>query len=86
MTSRRRALLATTAATVIAGFGTAAHAGTPIDTNQPFYNQSDVGTTVNPDFQGGTLRDNVNAVTDTHAYNVENFPTNTIDEFGNTVT
>ena len=29
--SRRRALLATTAATVIAGFGAAAHAATPID-------------------------------------------------------
>ena len=84
--SRRRALLASTAATVIAGFGAAAHAATPIDTAQPFYNQSDVGTTVNPDFQGGTLRDNVNAVTDTHAYNIENFPTNTVDEFGNTVT
>jgi fibronectin-binding autotransporter adhesin len=84
--SRRRALLATTAATVIAGFGTVAHAATPIDTAQPFYNQSDVGTTVNPDFQGGTLRDNVNAVTDNNTYNVENFPTNTIDEFGNTVT
>ena len=84
--SRRRALLATTAATVIAGFGTVAHAGTPIDTNQPFYNQSAVGVTVNPDFQGGTLRDNVNAVTDNNAYNVENFPTNAIDEFGNTVT
>ena len=84
--SRRRALLATTAATVIAGFGTVAHAATPIDTANPFYNQSDVGTTVNPDFQGGTLRDNVNAATDNHAYNVENFPTNAIDEFGNTVT
>ncbi len=84
--SRRRALMATTAATVIAGFGAAAHAATPIDTNQPFYLQSQVGTTVNPDFQGGTLRDDVNAATDTHAYNVENFPTNTLDEFGNTVT
>ena len=78
--------MATTAATVIAGVAGVAHAATPIDTANPFYNQSDVGVTVNPDFQGGTLRDNVNAVTDTHAYNVENFPTNTIDEFGNTVT
>ncbi len=81
--SRRRALLATTAATVILGFGAAAQAGVPITGTQL---QSNVGGTVNPDFQGGTLRDNVNAVTDSHGYNVEAFPNNTIDEFGDTVT
>ena len=81
--SVRRALMATTATVLAAGFGAAAHAATPIVGIQL---QSNVGTTVLPDFQGGTLRDDVNAVTDTHAYTVENFPTNTIDEFGNTVT
>ncbi|MGH7022024.1 MAG: beta strand repeat-containing protein, partial [Caulobacteraceae bacterium] len=75
-----------TAATLFASLSAAAHAAPPIDTAQPFYNQSDVGTTVLPDFQGGTLRDDVNGATDTNAYTVENFPTNTIDEFGNTVT
>ncbi|HVN00876.1 MAG TPA: autotransporter-associated beta strand repeat-containing protein [Caulobacteraceae bacterium] len=84
--SRRRALLATTTAIVIAGFGAAAHAATPIDTAQPFYLQSQVGTTVNPDFQGGKLRDDQNNVTDNNNYNVENFPTNTIDAFGHTTT
>src|SRR5215467_285538 len=84
--SRRRALMATTAATVVGVFGAAAHAATPIDTGQPFYNQSDVGTTVTPDFQGGTLRDNQNNVTDNNNYTVENFPTNTIDAFGNSTT
>ena len=81
--SLRCVLLGTVATLIVFG---AAQAATPIDTALPFYLQSNVGTTVNPDFQGGTLRDNVNAVTDAHAYNVENFSTNTIDEFGNTVT
>ncbi|HJW40784.1 MAG TPA: autotransporter domain-containing protein [Rhizomicrobium sp.] len=73
--------------TGVMGIGVvAAQAATPIDTNQLFYLQSNVGTTVLPDFQGGTLRLNVNGATDTHAYNVENFSTNTIDEFGDTVT
>ncbi|HEY7853158.1 MAG TPA: hypothetical protein VIB82_09300, partial [Caulobacteraceae bacterium] len=59
---------------------------TPIDTAQPFYLQSQVGTTVNPDFQGGTLRDDqINAI-DNNNYTVENFATNTIDAFGQTTT
>ena len=87
LTQRRRALMATTAVVMIAGFGTAARAATPIDTNQPVYLQSQVGrTTVLPDFQGGKLRDNQKNVTDNNAYTVENFPTNTIDAFGNTTT
>ena len=86
LTQRRRALMATTAVVMIAGFGTAARAATPIDTNQPVYLQSQVGTTVLPDFKGGKLRDNQNNVTDNSNYTVENFPTNTIDAFGNTTT
>src|SRR5689334_1556350 len=86
-TMRARALLTTAIVTGSIGYGmTAAQAVTTIDTAAPFYLQSNVGGTVLPDFQGGTLRLNVNAVTDAHAYTVENFPTNTIDEFGNTVT
>jgi len=81
--SLRCVLLGTVATMIVFG---GAQAATPIDTAQPFYLQSNVGTTVNPDFQGGTLRDNVNGATDTHAYNVENFPSNTIDAFGNTTT
>jgi autotransporter-associated beta strand protein len=78
-----RALLMCSAAT----FGaSAAHAATPIDTNQAFYLQSNVGTTVNPDFQGGTLRDDQNGATDANGYTVENFSTNTIDAFGNQTT
>ncbi len=87
--TRRRFLLATTAttaATVIAGLATAAHAATPIDTGQPFYDQSDVGTTVTPDFKGGTLRDNQNGVTDANDYTVENIAGNTIDAFGDATT
>jgi len=78
--------MATTAVVMIAGFGTAARAATPIDTNQPVYLQSQVGTTVLPDFKGGKLRDNQNNVTDNSNYTVENLPTNTIDAFGNTTT
>src|SRR5690348_4457275 len=84
---RARTLLTTAIITGSIGCGmTAAQAVTTIDTGAPFYLWSNVGGTVLPDFQGGTLRLNVNAVTDTNAYNVENFSTNTIDEFGNTVT
>jgi outer membrane autotransporter protein len=80
-------LLGTTALVAVTALLPArTQAASPIDTNQAFYPQSQVGVSVNPDFQGGTLRLDVNAVTDTHAYNVETFPTNTIDEFGNTVT
>jgi fibronectin-binding autotransporter adhesin len=83
--SRRRALLATAAA--LAGFGaSAALAATPISGAGNTYQQSDVGSTVTPDFQGGTLQDNQNNVTDANAYTVENFPTNTIDAFGNKTT
>jgi autotransporter-associated beta strand protein len=39
-----------------------------------------------PDFQGGTLEIDQVGATDNNAYNVQNFPTNTIDEFGNTIT
>ncbi len=59
---------------------------TPIDTNQPYYLQSQVGTTVAPDFQGGTLRDDQDGATDSNAYLVEDFPTNTIDAYGNLTT
>ncbi|HEV2652352.1 MAG TPA: autotransporter domain-containing protein [Rhizomicrobium sp.] len=60
----------------------ATEAATPIDTSQAFYLQSNVGTTVLPDFQGGTLRDNQASATDSHNFSVENFATNTIDAFG----
>jgi autotransporter-associated beta strand protein len=84
-TSHRRALMTTVAA--IAGLGAAAvQAGTPINTNQPYYLQSQVGATVLPDFQGGTLRDDQNNVVDTHDYTVENYSTNTIDAYGNKTT
>src|SRR5580692_10339318 len=86
---RARALLLCSAAVLIGPGATilstnAARAATPIDTNQPFYLQSNVGTTVLPDFEGGTLRDNQNGVTDLNNYTVGNFTTNTIDAFGNT--
>ena len=80
----RLALMATAAAVV--GLGATASRAGPISGAGTTYNQSDVGTTVTPDFQGGTLRDNQNNVTDTHGYTVENYPTNTIDAFGNTTT
>ncbi|HEY1751239.1 MAG TPA: hypothetical protein VGG29_08240, partial [Caulobacteraceae bacterium] len=80
--SRRGALMATTAATVMFGFGTA-HAGVPITGVKQ---QSDVGTTVDPDFQGGTLQDNQNNATDNHGYVVEDFPANTIDADGHKTT
>ncbi len=83
--SHRRILFATAA--VLAGFGAAsAQAATPISGAGTTYNQSDVGVTVTPDFQGGTLLDNQNNVTDSNNYTVENFPTNTIDAFGNQTT
>jgi autotransporter-associated beta strand protein len=47
--------------------------------------QSNVGTTVLPDFQGGTLRIDQVGATDSNAYAVENFAGNTIDEFGHTI-
>jgi autotransporter passenger strand-loop-strand repeat protein len=75
-----RGLIAIVTATISA---TAAQAAVPITGTQL---QSNVGTTVLPDFQGGTLRiDQVNA-TDNNAYNVGNVVGNTIDEFGNTIT
>src|SRR5690348_9290639 len=84
---RARALLTTAIVTGSIGIAMpAAQAATPIDTGQPFYLQSDVGTTVLPDFQGGTLLIDQIGATDANAYNVENFPTNTIDEFSNTIT
>ncbi|HEY1707618.1 MAG TPA: bluetail domain-containing putative surface protein [Rhizomicrobium sp.] len=58
----------------------------PIDTNQPFYLQSDVGAGVLPDFQGGTLRVDQAGATDNNNYTVETFATNTIDAFGHTIT
>ena len=58
---------------------------TPIDTNKPFYLQSNVGKSVLPDFQGGTLRINSIGVTDHNDYTVENFSTNTIDAFGHSI-
>src|SRR5215469_13283734 len=82
--SYRLALM--TGVLTIASFSTAVRAAPPIDTNQPFYLQSQVGLTVLPNFQGGTLRDDQNGVTDTNAYAVGSFPTNTIDAFGNKTT
>jgi autotransporter-associated beta strand protein len=60
-------------------------AASPIDTAQPFYRQSGVGTTVLPDFQGGTLRINQASATDNNNYTVENFATNKIDAFGHSI-
>jgi autotransporter-associated beta strand protein len=84
--ARRRALLSTVVAIMAAGAAGAAYAANPIDTNQPFYLQSQVGSTVTPDFRGGTLRADQNNVTDANAYTVENFSTNTIDAFGDSTT
>ena len=57
---------------------------TTIDISQSYYLESLVGTAVSPDFRGGTLRDDQNDATDSNAYTVENYATNTIDAFGNT--
>ncbi|HUO97712.1 MAG TPA: hypothetical protein VMU01_03545 [Rhizomicrobium sp.] len=59
---------------------------TTIDTGQPYYLESQVGTSVTADFQGGTLRDDRNGATDSNNYTVENYATNTVDTFGNTTT
>ncbi|HSM95991.1 MAG TPA: autotransporter domain-containing protein [Rhizomicrobium sp.] len=85
--SRSAVMTLTFVASVAGGIGiTAALANTPIDTNQAFYLQSQVGVTVDPDFQGGTLRIDNNGVIDSNDYTVENIAGNTIDEFGNTIT
>lgn len=60
-------------------------AATPIDTAQSFYLQSHVGTSVLPDFQGGTLRIDQQGATDNSNYAVENFFGNTIDAFGHSI-
>ena len=58
----------------------------PIDTNAPYYPSSGLGTSVLPDFQGGTLRIDQSGATYNQDFTVENFSGNTIDFFGHSVT
>ena len=83
MFALRHKLMTSVAAAAVFAISGTAQAGVPITGTQL---QSNVGTTVNPDFQGGTLRDDQNNVKDNHDYLVENFPGNTIDAFGDVTT
>jgi autotransporter-associated beta strand protein len=63
-----------------------AQAASNIDTAQPFYLGSGVGTSVNPVFQGGTLRlDQANGSYPQN-FTLDGSATNTIDQFGNNST
>ncbi|NIK87129.1 autotransporter-associated beta strand protein [Rhizomicrobium palustre] len=55
----------------------------PIDTNHTYYLASNLGSSVAPDFKGGTLRLNASG-TISNAFAVENYTGNTIDAYGNT--
>lgn len=60
------------------------HANSNIESGQT-YQSTNLGSSVNPDFKGGTLQLNsATAITDN--FNVENYPTNTIDSDGHSVT
>ena len=66
--------------------GPAARAASNIDTAQPFYLGSGLGTSVNPVFQGGTLRlDQANGAYSQN-FTLDGSATNTIDQFGNNST
>ena len=58
-------------------------AASNIDTAQPFYLGSGIGTSVNPVFQGGTLRMNVPNGTYPQNFTLDGSATNTIDQDGN---
>ena len=77
----RIALVAGTA--VAALVATAVRAGpplTPIDTNAPSYAASTLGSTVLPDFKGGTLLTDIGLIAT--GFTVEAYPTNAIDSHG----
>ncbi len=61
-------------------------AASNIDTAQPFYLGSGIGTSVNPVFQGGTLRMNVPNGTYPQNFTLDGSATNTINQDGNTST
>ncbi len=81
----RSALLAST---MLFAFGSLApvQAQTPINTSQPYYLASGLGTTVLPDFQGGTLRMDQDSTTYSQTFTIENYTTNTFDTYGHTAT
>jgi hypothetical protein len=60
--------------------------GSDIDTAQPFYLASAIGFSVNPVFQGGTLRMDQQDVTYTQDFTLNGSLTNRIDQFGNNST
>ena len=86
-----RGLLSACTAAGLSLAGAAAHdpaqaQTTNIDTAQPFYLGSQVGISVNPVFQGGTLRlDQANGSYPQN-FTLDGSATNTIDQFGNTST
>ncbi len=69
-----------------AASGTAAHAQTNIDTGQPSYLTSNLGTTVNPVFQGGVLKVDQANGSYSQAFTLAGSSTNTIDQGGQTST
>ncbi len=85
----RKALMASYAllmtSTILAS-GALADPATPIDTNAPYYLASQLGATVLPDFEGGTLRMDQAGASYGQNFSVENFPSNTVDTFGNSTT
>ncbi len=70
----------------IANFGPAVPVITAIDTGAAFYNASALGTTLTPNFEGGTLRmDQANAAYGDN-FTLDGSSTNTIDQYGNSST
>ena len=80
------ALMTACCVAALFALNTSARAATAIDTAQPFYLASQLGSAVNPDFQGGTLRIDTAAPAIGSDFTVEAYPTNTIDAFGNSAT
>jgi len=81
--------LALLALTVVAGCGAPAVAyaqATNIDTAQPSYLASDLGTTVNPVFEGGVLKTDQATALYSQAFTLDGSGTNTIDAAGVTTT
>jgi hypothetical protein len=58
----------------------------PINTTQPFFLASNLGATVQPAFEGGTLRMNQANALYPQDFTLDNSGTNTIDQFGNVST
>lgn len=63
----------------------AVRAANPIDTGKSYYLASGLGSSVDPDFKGGTLRLDSTA-TISKDFTVEDYSANTIDSYGNAVT